>query len=1812
MSFNSAAIRAFVLMVLGVLVYPAEAVIWTDPCSFVINIKEGCTQTDTLTVGNTGPGSRNFTVRTHIVSGSGGQLVGIDRLSTPAAAVTSTGSQTSNFAVRSDVPYSPDELIVRFAPKSDRIQLNSQEKDGVINNSLAGAKLKREFKIVPGLSVVKLPAGLSVEKAVQKLSKNSGILYAHPNYQVQAFSTFPNDPRFSELWGMHNMGQTGGTIGADIKAPEAWDIGSGSRDIVVAVIDTGVDYTHPDLAANMWVNEAELHGLPGVDDDHNGFVDDIYGYDFVNNDGNPMDDHFHGTHCAGTIGAVGNNGIGVAGVCWNVKIMALKFLNSGGSGTTEDAIRAVEYSVLMGANLSSNSWGGGGNDQGLKDAIDAAGAAGMLFVAAAGNDGTNNDTDPHYPSSYDSPSIVAVMATDKYDAKSSFSCYGLTSVDIGAPGSSILSCQPGGGYQLLSGTSMATPHVAGACALLWSLNPGLSNSEVKDILLRTVDPTLSGLCVSGGRLNLYKAVCETKVPWIDIEPNSGTIGAGGSINLNVTFDAMDLAPGIYGAEIVINSNDPCNPAMAIPVTMTVSADALQVSPSDNFDSNGTQGGPFVPACKTYTLTNNGSSPVSWTTLEYQNWLTVTPSQGSIEPGSSVDVNVCINAGANQLDPNVYSQVLTFQNTDSGSIKTRSISLTVNPPDLFTESFDTGGNFKGISLTLRPNGSIACYEACRDNAAGFPTDPNGGTYLSLGDDDYAQVVLTGGKQVLFYNQSYDRFYVGSNGYITFGTADTGFSGSLEDHFALPRISGYFTDLTPANAQSISFKQLEDRVAVTFNGVPIFGDKTTKISFQIELFFGDGSIRITWLKLAAVAGVAGLSEGYGLPEELFKQSDFRAYPICWPMCDYNKDYTVDLADLAIFVSHWLDENCDYPLWCDRTDLDYSSFVDGVDFSAFALNWGITKSTMPTPISHWKFDEGQGAVAYDSVGDNDGNIYGATWTTGQINGALNFDGVNDYVNVPNNSSQQIATNQITLSAWIKLTADIGNTQKRIICKQQTGYIAWGFEVYGNGFVGATGNQLVFHDSSGTSWYECMSQTHLVTGQWYHVAVTDNAGQIRIYINGSLDKSSNSGYGIPTLISAPINIGKTNPDSTFYFNGKIDDVRFYDVALSAEQILRLYQEGQSKKAINPNPADDQTFVDPNAVLNWLPGKDALTHDVYFGTSFNEVNDADIYDANVYMGNQDVNHWDVRNHDSNGLEPDTAFYWRIDEVGNSETTKGDVWAFRTSVAPGLVGWWKFDEGTGTIAYDSAGDRNGTVNGASWTTGQIEGALNFDGVNDYVWLPNNNPIWLPQNDFTASAWVNFNADPVSTKNEYIFGFDFTWYQNHDGQAGVALMRYGTNGKAGFYVETTNTDEVLPSNDILVKNRWYHVVVVRQGTTQSIYLDGILNASRSCSADPIKYSCSCNDDKVNIGRYSESCWSNPPHYLGGKIDDVRIYNQALSADEILQLYREGQSKKAINPNPADGQTFVDPNAVLNWLPGKDALTHDVYFGTSFNEVNDADIYDANVYMGNQDVNHWDANNFDSNGLEPNTLFYWRIDEVGAGGTIKGDVWGFRTVVTGYDPTLIAWWKLDEGTGTTAYDSADNHNGQLVNGPVWATGKINGGLSFDGVNDYVSVADDASLRFTKDSSFTICAWVKPNSTTYAGQIVCKMQSNSQHGLFTYELQWSPVNLRFDFVLSNSGNYYIDVSTPNGSVPTGGWAYATCVYQNKDIKIYLNGALKSSGYFNSNPSGAADKFLSIGVRTYDTTFENYLGGMLDDVRIYNRALSADEIWQLYQGGL
>lgn len=344
--------------------------------------------------------------------------------------------------------------------------------------------------------------------------RESGLYdYIEPDFIFTSNAT-PNDPRYAsgELWGLHNLGQDAGTNDADIDAPEAWDVRTSASNVVVAVIDTGVRYTHEDIAANMWTNPGEIPGN-GIDDDNNGYIDDLYGMDARNADGDPMDDNRHGTHCAGTIAAVGNNGKGVTGVAWQAKIMALKFLGAKGSGYTSDALTCIQYATANGAQIMSNSWGGGGYSQALRDAIAAARAQGILFVASAGNSSANSDTAPQYPANYQEDNVVAVAATDRTDSLGSFSNYGNGAVEIAAPGVKILSLghTADDAYTTLSGTSMAGPHVAGALALLKAQFPADTYRQLINRLQNGADQlsSLSGKIQNGGRLNLDRALRTT-------------------------------------------------------------------------------------------------------------------------------------------------------------------------------------------------------------------------------------------------------------------------------------------------------------------------------------------------------------------------------------------------------------------------------------------------------------------------------------------------------------------------------------------------------------------------------------------------------------------------------------------------------------------------------------------------------------------------------------------------------------------------------------------------------------------------------------------------------------------------------------------------------------------------------------------------------------------------------------------------------------------------------------------------------------------------------------------------------------------------------------------------------------------------------------------------------------------------------------------------------------------------------------------------------------------------------------------------------
>jgi beta-lactam-binding protein with PASTA domain/subtilisin family serine protease len=426
------------------------------------------------------------------------------------------------------------------------------------------------------------------------------VAYVEPNYIVVA-DTLPVDTWFGELWGLRNIGQTvgkPGTFGADIGATLAWDVSTGSRANVVAVVDTGVDYAHSDLAANIWSAPFAFNVTIGGQTIT--CPAGSHGFNAILKTCDPDDDNGHGTHVSGTIGAIGNDNLGVTGVNWTASIMASKFLDANGTGTTADAINAIEFVIqaaaATGANVRilSNSWTNGGFSQGLLDEINKANTKNMLFVASAGNNSANNDTVPRYPASYgappyNAPNVIAVAATDNNDNLASFSNFGSSSVHLAAPGVNILSTIPGEAYQYLTGTSMAAPHVSGAAALVLS-RCNLNTAALKDSLLASVDPipSLAGVLITGGRLNINSAIrtCDLPPPDFSLSASpptqSVTAGSGDTASYSVTV----------------------TPSGAVAGTVTLGASGLPSGATASFNP------PSITASgsSTMTITSSSSTP----------------------------------------------------------------------------------------------------------------------------------------------------------------------------------------------------------------------------------------------------------------------------------------------------------------------------------------------------------------------------------------------------------------------------------------------------------------------------------------------------------------------------------------------------------------------------------------------------------------------------------------------------------------------------------------------------------------------------------------------------------------------------------------------------------------------------------------------------------------------------------------------------------------------------------------------------------------------------------------------------------------------------------------------------------------------------------------------------------------------------------------------------------------------------------------------------------------------------------------------------
>ena len=523
-----------------------------------------------------------------------------------------------------------------FSQDTVLVKLMTWESPDYKPNAYApGLQLIQKYQLLPNLYEAKI-TGRSLPETLVNLQPSRQIELVQPNAKITT-NAIPNDPSFPKLYALNNSGQTGGKFDADIDASEAWDYTTGTGQTVVAVIDTGVDYNHDDLRANIWVNSGEIAGN-GLDDDGNGYIDDLHGYDFANNDSNPMDDNGHGTHVSGTIGAVGDNGLGVVGVNWHTKIMALKFLDESGSGYLSNAIRALDYAVANGARLSNNSWGGGGYEATLGMAIARASSVGHIFVAAAGNSASNNDVTASYPASYAYENVVAVAATDQNDNLASFSNYGASTVDIAAPGVSIYSTLPGNSYGSYSGTSMATPQVAGALSLYLDANPSATASQAITALYQSADAilSLSNRVAGSRRLNI------------------GNMLKGSAPTTNPTPPPSDLV----GAKVTQGQFNLVNNQVAsATLTFSEAIDPSSFTPSDIL-LKGPSGHVAVSAVTPLSGSGNQQFTVTFTALAQSGTYTLQAGPGIMDlAGNQLDQN---GNGANGETSDIFVVSWTLQ------------------------------------------------------------------------------------------------------------------------------------------------------------------------------------------------------------------------------------------------------------------------------------------------------------------------------------------------------------------------------------------------------------------------------------------------------------------------------------------------------------------------------------------------------------------------------------------------------------------------------------------------------------------------------------------------------------------------------------------------------------------------------------------------------------------------------------------------------------------------------------------------------------------------------------------------------------------------------------------------------------------------------------------------------------------------------------------------------------------------------------------------------------------------------------------------
>jgi subtilisin family serine protease len=799
-------------------------------------------------------------------------------------------------SARAEPPrWAPGEVLVRFRPAARTAQRAAAL-------GAAGATPLRAYEL-GGISLLKVDS-LGVEQAVAALARDPAVAWAEPNY-TWSIGRVPNDTRYPDQWSLSNHGQGSGTPGADILAEAAWDVTTGDSTLVVGVLDTGLDLLQPDMVGNVWTNPGEIADN-GIDDDGDGYVDDVHGWDFANRDSDPMDDNGHGTHVSGIIAATGNNAFGIAGVCWRTKIMALKFLAANGTGLTSNAIEALQFALVHHVRVTNNSWGGGPRSQALADAFAAAGTAGMLIVVAAGNSAQDLEVSPGYPGSYDTPELVVVAATDKNDNLADFSNYGLVSVDMAAPGDGILSLWPQRRVAILSGTSMAAPHVTGAAALLLARDPGMTPLAMKERLLRGATPlaTLEGRCVSGGRLDLLRTLADpdTLAPGPIAGLRVTAVGSN-SVSLAWTATGDDGETGTAYRYDLRVATAPIDSVSFESATRVGVGRPLAAGSTDSVRVLGlaTQTTYWFALRAQDEFRNAGpvSESVTGTTLAPPHVvLSAVSLAAALRTGESVEREVTItNDSQGTLDwhvppPSLESVPVPGPGGATVAGATAPVPGVGGAADGSAESpaasrarLVTRVEVPAAIAPLPPaKGELSARGAAQPASAGGPdafgyrwldsNAPGGpgyqwidiaspGNLVSLSGDDALSAPVQVGFEFPFYGRNYSQVRVCTNGYLTFEEGEAAYGNVALPSPLAPSllVAPFWDDLGFGFGARRAYARSDGaRFVLSWVAVSRFADPLTTLTFQVVLE-ANGEIRFQYQQLAGETGdcTVGIQDG-----------------------------------------------------------------------------------------------------------------------------------------------------------------------------------------------------------------------------------------------------------------------------------------------------------------------------------------------------------------------------------------------------------------------------------------------------------------------------------------------------------------------------------------------------------------------------------------------------------------------------------------------------------------------------------------------------------------------------------------------------------------------------------------------------------------------------------------------------------------------------------------------------------------------------------------------------------------------------------------